>query len=371
MNKNKNRGCVKNLRLIGYVSLLAFYVVTGTNCTRTLSPETEQLAEGKPVTKQLKNDEIHSYAVALEAGQFLGLAIEQHDVDVIIKVFAPNGESLGEFDTPTNGRGTETVRIGAKTAGDYRIEIYTLSERAESGQYKLEIAEFRPVTDRDREILSAVGFHQEADRLRADAETRRASLPLYEKALQIWREVGEQKDEANTLRAMGFAYQRLDELEQAKAHFGQALDIWEQLGDWRSAAFTHIIFGVISKKQNDYESGLQEDLRALPLWEKVGDAPEYTQNLVRIGNDYVKLQKKAEALAYFEQALEYSRRVESRAVKAFVLSQYGDAHAAFGNKTEALNFYQQSLALWESLKQEKTGSVLKEKIAKLQAEARP
>lgn len=366
MNKNKNRGCVRNLRLIVCASLLAFYVAIGTNCTRNLSPETEQLAQGKPVTKQLKNDEIHSYAVALEESQFLGLAIEQHDVDVITKVFAPNGESLGEFDTPTSGRGTETVRIGAETAGDYRIEIYTLSERAEPGQYTLEMTALRPVSDRDRKILSAVKFHQEADRLRAKPETRQASLPMYEKALQIWREVGEQKDEANTLRAIAFAYQRLDELEKAKAHFGQALDIWEQIGDWRSAAFTHIIFGVISKKQNDYESGLQEDLAALPLWEKADDATEYTQNLVRVGNDYVKLQKRAEAISYFEQALENSRDVESRAVKAFVLSQYGDAHAAFGNKPDALNFYQQSLPLWETLKQDKTVGDLKEKIAKLQ-----
>ena len=364
MKENKNRDRVKNFRLIASVSLLVFYVVIGASCSRHLSPNAEQLALGKPFTKQLKNDEIHSYTVKLEKNQFLSLSIEQHDVDVITKVFAPNDESLGEFDTPTSGRGTEQVRIGAETSGEYRVDIYTLSAGAEPGQYTLQQTALRPISELDRKILSAIKLHQESDRLRAKPETRRASLPLYEQALRIWREVGEQADEANTLRAMGFAYQRLDELENAKERFGQALDIWETIGDWRSAAFTHIIFGVISKKGNDYENGLQEDLKALPLWEKADDPAGYTQNLVRIGNDYVKLQNKAEAVSYFQRALEYSRRVESISVKAYVLSQCGDAHLAFGNKNEALNFYQESLAIWESLKQEKAISDLKEKIAK-------
>ncbi len=283
-------------------------------------------------------------------------------------MIAPDGETLGEFDTPTSGRGTEIVRIGTETVGDYLIDVYTLSERAEPGKYTIKIADYRPTTERDRKVLSAVKLHQEADRLRAKPETRPDSISLYEKALQIWRELGEQAEEANTLRAMGFAYQRMDELEKAKNHFGQALEIWEKTGDWRSAAFTHIIFGVIYKKQNDYENGLREDLAAQPLWEKAGDLPEYTQNLVRIANDYVKLQNQTEAFNYFEQAMENSQRVDRKSVKAYVLMEYGNAQAAFGNKTEALNLYNQSLDLWKNLDQDKIVTGLEEKIAKLHAD---
>jgi tetratricopeptide (TPR) repeat protein len=231
----------------------------------------------------------------------------------------------------------------------------------------LEIAAFRPLTDRDQKVLSAVKLHQEADILRSKPETRRESIPVYEKALQIWRELGETSDEGNTLRAMGFAYQRMDELEKAKEHFGKALEIWDKIGDSRSAAFTHIIFGVIAKKQNDLKTGLQEDLIAQPLWEQAGDMPEYTQNLVRIGNDYIKLQNNTEALKYFQQALDASRKLERKSVQAYVLSQCGNAQSTVGNKNEALNFYKQSLELWRSLKQDKVVATLEEKIAKLEA----
>ncbi|MDQ3322222.1 MAG: tetratricopeptide repeat protein [Acidobacteriota bacterium] len=313
------------------------------------------------------NDEVHTYTAELEKGQFVNLSVEQRDVDVITKVFTPTGALIGEFDTPTSGRGTEQIRIGTETAGEYRIEIYTLSERAEPGEYKLAIADFRPLTEHDRQILAAVKLHQQADSLRSKPETLPDSLPIYEKALQIWRELGEQSDEANALRAMGFAYQRLNELEKAKQHFGKALEIWERIGDLRSAAFTHIIFGVIAKKQNDLERGLQEDLKAQPFWKQADDMPEYTQNLVRIGNDYIKLQNNSEALKYFEQALDSSRQVKRKSVQAYVLSECGNAQATIGNKTEALNFYRQSVELWRNLNQDKVVTSLEEKIAKLEA----
>ncbi len=367
MKADRNRHRNHNLRRLACISLLAFFAVFGTSCSRNSSPDKNQLSVDNPVTNKIMNDEVQIYTAELEKGQFVNLSVEQRDVDIITKVFTPNDELVGEFDTPTSGRRTEQIRIGTENAGEYRIEIYTLSERAEPGEYKLAIADFRPVTARDRQVIAAVKLHQEADRLRSKPETLPDSLAVYEKALQIWRELGEQSDEANTLRAMGFAYQRLNELEKAKEHFGKALEIWERIGDLRSAAFTHVIFGVIAKKQNDLETGLKEDLAAQPLWEQAGDIPEYTQNLVRIGNDYIKLQNNAEALAYFEKALENSRRLERKSVQAHVLSECGNAQATVGNKTEALNFYRQSLALWKNLKQDEVVANLEEKIAKLEA----
>ncbi len=363
MKENKNRGRLKNFWLVAVVS---FLFVFGANCSRNSSPDKNQLTVENPVTDRIMNDQVHTYSAELEKGLFVNLSVEQRDVDVITKVFTPTGELMGEFDTPTSGRGTEQIRIGTDTAGEYRIEIYTLSERAEPGEYKLAIADFRPITERDRQVLAAVKLHQEADRLRSKPETLPDSLQVYEKALQIWRELGEPSDEANTLRAMGFAYQRLNELEKAKEHFGKALEVWEKTDDLRSAAFTHIIFGVIAKKQNDLETGLREDLKAQPLWEQAGDMPEYTQNLVRIGNDYIKMQNNTEALKYFEQALDSSQQIKRKSVQAYVLSECGNAQVAIGNKTKALNFYRQSIELWKNLKQEKVVATLEEKITKLE-----
>ncbi len=347
-------------------SLLVFCAIFAANCSQQNLSNAEALKPGRPVIKGIVNEQVHSYSVDLESGQYLVLAVEQHDVDVITEAYAPGGESIGEFDTPTGGRGIEQIRIVANTAGEYRFDIYTLSERAEPGQYTVEVSAFRPATERDREITAAVKLHQQADKLRSESGTRSDSISVYEKALQIWRDLGEPADEANTLRAMGFAYQRMDEIDAARGHFGQALKIWGQLGDSRSAAFTHVIFGVMSKKQNDYETGLREDLIAQALWEQSGDMGEATQNLVRIGNDYIKLQRNDEAIGYFERALALSESVEGKSVRAYVLSECGNAQASLGNSAAAVKFYRQSIDLWKSLKQDKVVAGLEEKIFKLQ-----
>lgn len=352
----------KRLLLIGLIFLFAI-VVAG--CFSNKSSNSNLLVKGNPVTSSVVNDEIHSYTIPLEKGQYFVLKIEQNDVDVIAEVFAPNGESLGEFDTPTSGRGTETVRIGATISGEYKVNIFTLSDNAEPGTYTLELAESRDLTDKDRKILEAVKYHQQADKLRAEEETRAESIPLYEKALAIWRDTGEKADEGNTLRAMGFAYQRMNDLEKAKEYFGKGLEIWEEIGDHRSAAFANVIFGVIAKKQNDFETGLKQDIKAQPLWIKAGDLHEATQNLVRIAGDYRKLGKKDESLAYYQQALEANKNIEKKSVKAYVYSSYGDALAEYGKKTEALDFYKQSLELWKLLDQEKVVKNLQEKIDNL------
>ena len=179
---HKNNNCFRTTirRLICGFCLLLSAIALGTSCSVR---GTERLAKGQPVTDSIVNDDLHYYTVGLEKGQYLALTIDQHDVDVIAKVFAPNGDLIGEFDTPTSGRGTETVRIGAETAGEYRVEIYTLSARAEPGDYTIKMVDFHPMTERDRRILSAVNLHLEADRLRANADTRPACLPVYEKAL--------------------------------------------------------------------------------------------------------------------------------------------------------------------------------------------
>ncbi|HXH69985.1 MAG TPA: tetratricopeptide repeat protein, partial [Pyrinomonadaceae bacterium] len=79
-------------------------------------------------------------------------------------------------------------------------------------------------------------------------------------------------------------------------------------------------------------------------------------------------QNNGEALKYFEQALEKSRHLERKSIQAYVLSECGNAQSTIGNKTEALNFYRQSLELWRNLKQDKVVNSLEEKIAKLEAD---
>ena len=353
---------------IGLLLAVCLFTLSSTSWSQVVPVSSMALKRSRPVTKSMAGKDRHIYTVRLDKGMYLGVTVDQRDVDVTTEVFGPDSTSLGKFDAPTSERGIERARIGADVTGDYRIEVFTASELAGPGRYTIEIKEMRKTTEQDARILKAVSLQREAIRLRMKAETRKDAIPVYESAVQIWRELKLPADEANTLRAIAFVYQRADQIDKAKEYFGKALEIWERIGDTRSAAFTHVIYGVYSRRQNDFRAALEHDLRARKLWLKANDTPEQTHNLVQIGDDYLSLGERKHAFKSFQQGLDLIRRIGRKSIEAQVLNKYGDAHAKVGNKAEALNMYRQSVELWKLFKQDKIAAEVEEKIAKLSAD---
>ncbi len=106
------------------------------------------LEMNKPVERELKAGETHSYKIALEQGQFLGAAVNQRGIDVVVRVFAPDSTKIAEIDSPNGSAGDEPVALEAKTAGAYRIEIVALNKDAPAGRYEIRV----------NEILSAAQY---------------------------------------------------------------------------------------------------------------------------------------------------------------------------------------------------------------------
>jgi erythromycin esterase len=83
--------------------------------------------------------ETHAYTIALEAGQFLDAAVNQRGVDVVVRVFAPDGNLVAEIDSPNGSQGDEPVALEAKAAGTYRIEISPLGQGGDASAARYEI----------------------------------------------------------------------------------------------------------------------------------------------------------------------------------------------------------------------------------------
>ncbi|CAN5351159.1 hypothetical protein BH20ACI2_BH20ACI2_11210 [soil metagenome] len=351
--------------LIGLLLAVCSSAVAAMNQAESAPMAVKLLKPGRPVSRSMAGKSRHIYMVRLKKGMFLGLTVDQRDVDVTTEVIAPDSTSLGKFDAPTSERGVESVRIGADVPGEYRIEVFTASELAGPGRYTIKIKEMRKATKRDAQILKAAGLLQEAIRLRMKPETRKDAIPVYERAAYIWRKLRLPADEASALRAIAFVYQREDEIDKAREYFGKALEIWERIGDTRSAAFTHVIYGVYSRRQKDFRAALAHDLRARKLWLKANDRPEQTHNLVQIGDDYLSLGERTRAFKSFQQGLDLIRRIGRKSIEAQVLNKYGDAHAKVGNKAEALKMYRRSVELWKLFNQDNIAAGVEKKIAKL------
>jgi len=89
------------------------------------------------IEKNIAVPEIHTYTIELDADRFLYIRVQQLGIDLIVKVFNPQGKLLEEIDSPTGTRGDENVFLITKSDGEYKIEIHPYDPLAESGKYKL------------------------------------------------------------------------------------------------------------------------------------------------------------------------------------------------------------------------------------------
>src|SRR5262249_53427429 len=69
--------------------------------------EVRKLEAGKPIERELKGGEAHTYEIALATGQYLDVVVEQKGIDVVVRVIAPDGKPLKEVDSPNGTEGPE------------------------------------------------------------------------------------------------------------------------------------------------------------------------------------------------------------------------------------------------------------------------
>ncbi len=102
----------------------------------------------------------------LDQNQFAQIVVDQRGIDVIVRVFSPDGKPLGEFDSPNGANGPENVPVVAITSGTYSLEVTPLSQAEDlaPGSFEIRMTELRTATSqelqsgRSREILKEKGI---------------------------------------------------------------------------------------------------------------------------------------------------------------------------------------------------------------------
>ena len=122
------------------------------------------LQPGTPIERNLAGGQSHSYTISLEEDQFLQVTVDQHGIDVVVRVFSPTGRRLSEVDTANGTEGPEDVTVVAATAGLYRIEVAPLDPSPPPGRYEIKVVELRKATEeevqaaKNQEVLKAKGL---------------------------------------------------------------------------------------------------------------------------------------------------------------------------------------------------------------------
>ena len=122
--------------VFAFILLVFFYSPSSAQTPPALEIE-------KPIERELKMGETHSYKVELKAGEYLNAAVNQRGIDVVVRVFAPDVTKIVEIDSPNGDQGDEPIKFEAQKTGAYRIEVSRLEreKNAASGRYEIRINE--------------------------------------------------------------------------------------------------------------------------------------------------------------------------------------------------------------------------------------
>jgi hypothetical protein len=150
----------RSAALLLFLTLICFSLSEQINAQQAVTG----LQPGSAIERTIGRGQVHRFSISLGKDQFLQLVVDQRGIDVVVRVFSPEGKSLGEFDAPNGNEGPEDVSLISSVAGTYFVDVTPLSpgEEVIPGRYEIRIIELRQATDQELQA----GKRMEALRIR-------------------------------------------------------------------------------------------------------------------------------------------------------------------------------------------------------------
>jgi CHAT domain-containing protein len=175
-----------------------------------------QLVPGKPIVRDLAGAQSHSYQMTLAAGQYVRVIIDQRGVDVVVKLIAPDGRQVNEYDADGSLQGREIVSWVTEGAGIYRLDAGAKNKAAAAGQYVIQAVVLRVAKEEERALYEAGNLMTESRRLFLAGKYVEA-IPLIERVREIREKVlgPEHPETGNALNELARLYAAKGDLAQA------------------------------------------------------------------------------------------------------------------------------------------------------------
>ncbi|HEY6321130.1 MAG TPA: CHAT domain-containing tetratricopeptide repeat protein, partial [Thermoanaerobaculia bacterium] len=317
------------------------------SATVHFSDGVQRLEKGKPLTRQLAGNEGHAYEVVLAAGEYAHLVADQQGVDVAVRLLAPDGKLLTHIDSPNGKTGPEPLSILADAAATYRVEVVCEDAAAPPGRYVMQLEEVRPATSTDRKRVRAERRFADAEELRraGQAASNQQALDGYRQVLQLWRDLGDSADEAQTLDRIGRVERELGHSAEALAAFQEALPLFQRFGQPIDLGRTFNFISAVQHRRGDFGAAATAAEAALGYYRQIGDPVLEAGALNNLGNAAIARGEADRAATAYRRALDLAQRGGSRAERSIALYGLGDVLTYQGKLEAALDTLQQALQL--------------------------
>jgi tetratricopeptide (TPR) repeat protein len=139
------------------------------------------------------------------------------------------------------------------------------------------------------------------------AKNRQFAIQVYQRAIQLQRQLGHQAELADSLKKLGDLYFELrDNVQQASKAYDEALRLFREVGDRLGEANTLTAIGDVLQFLDQRQAALSRYDEALRLFREVGSRLGEANALLGLGS---LRENPAEALAYFLETQQISTEI--------------------------------------------------------------
>src|SRR5262245_771002 len=318
------------------------------------------LEPGKAITRQLAGGASHSYQLALGAGQYARVVVDQRRINVAVSVFDPAGKNIAEVDMFPIGD-WETVSFVAEAATSYRLEVQSPDKAAPAGSYEIQVKEVRPATDQDKSATAAERLVAEGILLvrQATADSCRNAIEKYQQSIPLWQSAKDAAWEATALYLMGYLYVYLGEQEKAFDVTNRALplaqaaasdsDAEKRLLGMKVEANTLDVIAGIHTEFGDKKKALELLEQSLSLRRAIGDHAREIDTLYSMGKALTFMGEYRRALEVSSRARQIAVELGDRGKEGGLLNNICVIPTDMGEENKAMDLCNESLSIRRSM----------------------
>lgn len=168
-------------------------------------------------------------------------------------------------------------------------------------------------------------------------------------ALVVQNKLKNRQGQADVLNAMGVAYHRLDQLDQAAEHYGRAADIRHEIGDERGYATSLRNVAMVDTVRGRFVDAERHLETARQILEQIGDKAGAAGLLTDLGVLAEERGDSVGALESFRRALQLNEEVGDRVAIAETYNNVGYAYYLLGEYDNAGVYWHQAADVYEAV----------------------
>lgn len=309
------------------------------------------LGPNQSAESEIQPGAIQSYSIALRAGDFVRLRVEEKQLGVTITLLDPDAQEIATAGAPITAERVMRLSAIAERDGLHRVDIRPLKSNKSVARYALVIEDVRVSGPDDRIRVDAENLVFEGERLRSDGSPAnlRAALARYEKAIPMVESLDDRWLLAAIYHLGGLVHDSLNQYRESIEWYERALTLRQQQGDARGEGETLANMAVAHRVMGNAAPSLELYERALGLARASGDVLTESSVLHNIGTARWFLGEFSKGAESYREAIRLRRLIGNRAGEADSLTGLALALRNMGETQQALDMYADSLALKREL----------------------